>query len=126
MCLEDCKRADTFDPENARICSDHYREDYESFVAAQALSSRRTASAYEEGCCPIMQDFIGPLASTYLIFTQEGIAVLLIIRRSNAPPRPMDFGVDYSPGLESSSVGKGLTAKLTLFIGPGREPGSVI
>ena len=65
MCVEDCKRADNFDPENARICSEHYREDYdESFVAAQALSSCRAASAYEEGCRPIMQDFIGPLAST--------------------------------------------------------------
>ena len=58
----------------------------------------------------------------YLIFTQEGIAVLLIIRRSKASPRPLDFGMDYLPGLESSSVGKGLTAKLTRSSGRAASP----
>ena len=107
LCVWKIAREQIFDPENARICSEHYREDYdESFVAAQALSSCPAAFEYEEGCRPIIQDFIGPLASTYQIFTQEGIAVLLIIRRSNALPSPLDFGMDYSAGLESSSVGK--------------------
>ena len=36
----------------------------------------------------------------YLVITQEGIVVLLVMRRSNALPRPLGFGMDYSPGLE--------------------------
>ena len=38
MCVEDCKRADNFDPANARICSEHFQEYDESFAVPQALS----------------------------------------------------------------------------------------
>ena len=39
LCVEDCKRADNFDPENTEICSEHFREDCDgSFIVAQALS----------------------------------------------------------------------------------------
>ena len=39
----------------------------------------------------------------YLVFTLEGIAVLLIMRRSNASQRTLGFGMDCSPGMDCST-----------------------
>ena len=45
-----------------------------------------------------------PLALWLELLTQEGMVVLLIMRRSSAPPGKLGFGMNYPPGLESPLV----------------------
>ena len=72
MGVEDCKRADNFDPENARICSEHFREDYDesccstSFVLFVVLLHPRWKKD--------MPSYHGRLhrpSGEYLVITQE-------------------------------------------------------